>query len=213
MTLYLIRHGNTFGSGDPIIRVGRNEDLPLVDKGLEQAHAVAAALQRTGVRPAAVYCSTLQRTKVSADIVIADLGLDLDPIVDDRLAEIDYGAWGGLTDDAIADRFGRDVLDAWNNDGVWPPAGQWGESEDAVRGRVHAFGRMVLDKHSAADDVVIISSNGTLRYFLDLVPDTATVPAPAQRKMKTGFVSRLDGDAAGLTVRYWNRDPAGLSVL
>lgn len=210
MRLFLVRHGNTFGPGDPIIRVGRNEDLPLVAKGLDQAHAVAAAFARTGVRPAAVYCSPLQRIRVSAEIVIADLGLNQDPVIDDRLAEIDYGAWGGLTDDEIAERFGRDVLDAWNADGIWPPAGQWGESEDAVRGRVHGFGREVLARHDAGDDVVVVSSNGTLRYFLDLVGDTASLPEPAQRKMKTGFVSCLDGDAETLTVRTWNRDPATL---
>jgi len=211
VTLYLVRHGNTFGPGDTVVRVGRNEDLPLVAKGLDQAHAVAAALRRAGAHPSAVYCSHLRRTTVSAEIVIADLDLALEPIVDDRLAEIDYGAWGGLTDDAVAAQFGQDVLDAWNAEGVWPPAGQWGEREDEVRGRILDFGRTVLARHAASEDVVIVSSNGTLRYFLDLVSDPAATPEPGQRKMKTGAVSCLDSDGGRVTVRFWNRDPASVA--
>ncbi len=212
MTLYLVRHGNTFGPGEPVLRVGRNEDLPLVEKGLAQAHAVAAALERMEAEPVAVYASALQRVRVSADIVVSDLGLAIVPTIDDRLAEVDYGSWGGLTDDAIAEHFGRDVLDAWNNDGIWPPDGHWGESEADVRGRVSAFARAVLAGHDPFEDVVVISSNGTLRYFLDLVTDEASMPEPAQRKMKTGYMSRLDGNAERLTVRYWNRKPDELAL-
>ena len=67
--LLFARHGNTFGPGDKVVWVGRETDLPLVDKGLEQAAAAADALKRKGLIPDAIYCASLQRTRRFATIV------------------------------------------------------------------------------------------------------------------------------------------------
>ena len=68
-TLLFARHGNTFGPGDKVVWVGRETDLPLVEKGLEQAAAAAEALRRTDLIPDAIYCASLQRTRRFAAIV------------------------------------------------------------------------------------------------------------------------------------------------
>jgi len=39
MLLILARHGNTFEQGEKTYRVGNAQDLPLVEKGLDQAQA------------------------------------------------------------------------------------------------------------------------------------------------------------------------------
>ena len=46
--ILLARHGNTFGPGDRIVWVGAQEDLPLVEKGEEQARALGNALRGAG---------------------------------------------------------------------------------------------------------------------------------------------------------------------
>ena len=205
MRLFLIRHGNTFAPGEPVLRVGRHEDLPLVEKGLEQAHANAAALRRLGVMPACVYASSLQRARRCGEIILEDLGLDSEPTVDDRMMEIDYGAWGGFTDEDIAARFGPDQLAAWNEHGIWPPDGVWGEGEAQVRGRVRNFISELTNRHAPDDDIVIVSSNGVLRFALNLVPGCTF--NEAARKMKTGNMGLVVWDGDAFAVEFWNRKP------
>ena len=43
-TLIVVRHGNTFNSGDTILRVGGATDLPLTEKGI----AVSVASNNSG---------------------------------------------------------------------------------------------------------------------------------------------------------------------
>ncbi|MEL6754250.1 MAG: histidine phosphatase family protein, partial [Pseudomonadota bacterium] len=39
-TLYIVRHGNTFDTGDTVLRVGGRTDLPLSTSGEMQATAL-----------------------------------------------------------------------------------------------------------------------------------------------------------------------------
>ncbi len=208
LRLYCIRHGNTFAPGAPVLRVGRNEDLPLVERGIEQAHACAAALARLGERPRIVYAGPLLRTRRCGDIIVADLGLAAGPVIDERLTEIDYGVWGGLTDEEIVRRFGPERLAAWNERGEWPPDGVWGDTEAGVRARVRGFAGEAVRGGAAGQSVVIVSSNGTLRFFLELAAGSTL--AEGDRKMKTGHMGRLDWDGRSFSVQFWNAGPQTL---
>ena len=64
-TLYLLRHGETAWNRDENRYAGRT-DVPLSDRGREQAAAVAVTV--AAVPFAAVYCSTLSRSRETAEI-------------------------------------------------------------------------------------------------------------------------------------------------
>jgi probable phosphoglycerate mutase len=83
MQILFVRHGNTFDPGDKVVWVGGETDLPLVDKGGAQAQAVAEALRRCNLVPDRIFAASLQRTRRTADIIAAELGLP-PPIVDER---------------------------------------------------------------------------------------------------------------------------------
>ena len=119
MQLILSRHGNTFAPEDKSVWAGTSNDLPLVQKGLEQAETLAAALIANQIRPKTIYCSPLQRTKIYAQIVIDRLKLSYKPIVDQRLNEIDYGDWTGLTNEEVAAKFGQEDLELWTKHSLW----------------------------------------------------------------------------------------------
>ena len=42
--LIVVRHGNTFNSGDVILRVGSATDIPLTETGMKQAYAAGELL-------------------------------------------------------------------------------------------------------------------------------------------------------------------------
>ena len=88
MTILLARHGETDWNVSPPRFMG-STDIPLNDRGREQAHALAAEVD--GI--AAVWSSPLLRARETAEIVAAEHGLDVQ--VDGRLAESNRGAWEG----------------------------------------------------------------------------------------------------------------------
>lgn len=167
MKLYLVRHGNTFGPGDKVVRAGSTTDYPLVEKGKEQANAFGNFLRNLGIVPDAIYTSSLQRTSEFAQITAKQTGYNAAKILtDDRLMELDYGSWSGLTDEEIRAQFGNKELEDWNKSSVWPQSGVFGASEQQVSNECSSFLQDLSNKHSRHGQIVAVSSNGRLRYFL-----------------------------------------------
>ena len=209
MKLVLVRHGNTFGPGDPVVWTGASNDLPLVEKGLEQAHAVGEALARTGWNFQRLYTSGLTRCRTAANIIDEKLFItEREPLcIDDRLAELDLGSWTGLTNEEVAVAGGGEAQTAWNERSEWA-AHVFGGTESQIREEVRSF---VKDVQSEVEDdatVVVVSSNGRLRYFLGLIPGAFEAAVEAQTfKVKTGNMCLLEFVDGAWQCRVWNSLP------
>ena len=95
MTVFhLLRHGERV---EARVCAGRMPGIGLTERGRAEIAAVAERLAGEGV--AAVYASPLQRTRESAEIVAARLGLPID--FRDDLIELDFGEWTGATFESI----------------------------------------------------------------------------------------------------------------
>ncbi len=117
--LLLARHGETEWN-----RLGRwqgQEDIPLNSRGREQALALAARLRHENL--AAVYSSTLRRSIETAQEIASDHRINV--CRDERVREINLGAWQGMLYKEIAARY-PELLRAWEEDPtqVRPPAGE-----------------------------------------------------------------------------------------
>lgn len=88
-TLLLARHGETDWNRER--RWQGQADTPLNEAGLAQARALAEEL--AAEPPAAIYSSDLVRSRETAEIAGALLGLPVR--VDARLREMDVGSWSG----------------------------------------------------------------------------------------------------------------------
>ncbi|MFZ2620662.1 MAG: histidine phosphatase family protein [Alphaproteobacteria bacterium] len=214
MKLILARHGNTFNAGEPVVMAGLTNDVPLVTKGMEQADAVGKALKHAGITPAAVYCSTLQRTRQFAEIVCATLGLPLEPQPDARLDELDYGAWTGLTDAEIdAMPFGAEARENWQKKSIWPSHAQWNPTPEKVIADVKSFAADMTQRHGDAAAVLAVTSNGRLRYFLHLYPGAwEKHHAAGNVKVGTGHLCVLDESDDNWEIEAWNVAPHALQV-
>ncbi|ORA32458.1 histidine phosphatase family protein [Mycobacterium aquaticum] len=90
MTVILLRHGRSTSNTAQTL-AGRSEGVDLDERGVEQA---AAVVDRVGELPVrAIVRSPLLRCERTVAPLAAALGLEA--IVDDRLTEVDYGAWTG----------------------------------------------------------------------------------------------------------------------
>ena len=91
-----IRHGQTDWNRDD--RLQGSSDIPLNDVGRAQAHEAAGVLREGGWD--AIVSSPLSRARETAEIVAADLGIELGPAYQE-LVERDYGVLEGESSSAI----------------------------------------------------------------------------------------------------------------
>jgi probable phosphomutase (TIGR03848 family) len=90
MTVILLRHGRSTSNTAHTL-AGRSEGVDLDEKGLEQAQGV---VERIGALPVkAIVRSPLLRCERTVAPLAAALGLE--PVVEERLSEVDYGQWTG----------------------------------------------------------------------------------------------------------------------
>ncbi|CAN5772056.1 hypothetical protein BH24CHL5_BH24CHL5_08020 [soil metagenome] len=100
LTILLTRHGHTDRS-EPEQYLGQRLAAVLTERGRSDARALAERLAETSIDR--IVCSPLGRAVETADILNAGRPTVVE--TDDRLTELDYGAWEGLTIEQIADRF------------------------------------------------------------------------------------------------------------
>jgi probable phosphoglycerate mutase len=209
MKLLLVRHGNTFTAGQTPVRVGANEDLPLTPEGEDQARALAGQLAISGIRPDLVVAGPLQRTRRHAEIIMDALGLPGAPEIDARLREIDYGAWGGLSDAEIVARFGEtaaEELKAWEDHSRMPETTvAWTPSADEISANIAALASELAGRLGPEQNAMVCSSNGILRFFLELTGEGLSGhQAQGRAKMSTGSASLLRLNNGKAEILFWN---------
>ena len=203
MEILFARHGNTFRPGDRVVWVGRETDLPLVEKGEQQAAAAAEALHRTGRSPEIIFAASLSRTRRFAEIVADRFG-GVETVIDPRLDEIDYGRWANRTNDEIAAE-GPDAqaaMQAWGDRDVWPSNAGWISRQADIRKAVADF---VADRLTppVTRRVLVVSSNGILRFLPRAVLPTGALDRPSF-KMRTGGLGVVERDAAVSRLVCWD---------
>ncbi|OIJ67209.1 histidine phosphatase family protein [Streptomyces mangrovisoli] len=161
-TFVLLRHGETPLTPQKRFSGSGGTDPSLSDVGREQARRVGEALARRGTVQAVV-ASPLARTRETAAIVAARLGLDVS--VEDGLRETDFGAWEGLTFGEVRERHPED-LDAWLADPAYPPTGG-GESFAATAERIAAT-RDKLVAAYAGRTVLLVTHVTPIKTFVRL---------------------------------------------
>jgi broad specificity phosphatase PhoE len=145
--LLLLRHGRTELSAER--RFAGRGDIPLTGEGAKEARQVAARLAGSGVQM--IVSSPLQRARKTAEAVAESTGAPI--VVDENLAEGDFGAWEGLTF-AEAGAKWPDEMAAWMASPDAAPPG--GESFATVALRVLAAIDRVIETHRH-EKVVVVS--------------------------------------------------------
>lgn len=164
-TIYFVRHGET--DWNAAGRLQGSRDIPLNDIGLRQASGIGLILRDLLARAHRspddfpYVASPLIRATQTMDRVRAELRLPVEGYArDDRLRELSYGGWEGLTMDEIRARdaalFARRTRDKWDT----PPPG--GESYAVMTRRVASW------RAELAVDTVVVAHGGTMRALMFL---------------------------------------------
>src|SRR5262249_53690351 len=93
------RHGHSTMQADmenpniPPFIGGRQNEVELDFLGEKQAEGLGRYLGKLGLTPTVVYCSPANRAMRTFEIAAETMGLCIEPIIDDRLQELDQGEW------------------------------------------------------------------------------------------------------------------------
>lgn len=155
LQLILVRHGNTFETGQTPLQVGARTDLPLTEYGRQQAEHMAKYLLKEKVSVTALYAGRLKRQAEFAEIISRHLGLEV--LTEPGLNEIDYGMWEGLPAQEIEKRWPTEYAE-WNQNGKWP---------GGIFGGSYENHKTALNKwlNALTGCVVAVTSNGLLRFL------------------------------------------------
>lgn len=150
--LLIVRHPETEANVDGRF-VGRG-DAPYTMRGRRQASLAIEAIERFA--PSTVWSSPLRRTLVVARGAAERLGLE--PVVDERLTELDFGVAEGLTYEQTVERGIAFVFDACD-----VPVAEGGESRRDILDR---SAEVVDCAIGVAERVAIVTHGGVFRSMM-----------------------------------------------
>lgn len=200
----IVRHGNTFDKGDIVTRVGKHTDLPLSTSGLTQATALGDYLAENYPELAAVFTSSLVRTRETAEVALTRAGISPPVTASGDFDEIDYGPDENKPEAEVVDRVGADAIRAWETQGV-PPA-DWKVNPDALKQTWRDFFQKVKLDYPG-QTVMVVTSNGIARFAPYCLKDFETWEKSHQFKMRTGAISLFSCQDKDWTCSYWNTTP------
>lgn len=210
MKLILSRHGNTFSQTDTVYWVGSRNDLPLTDAGCRQAEDLGEALKDAPAL-SAIYFAPLKRTREFAEIAARVAGSNSPLIADERLTELDYGEWSGLTDEQVKAKFGEDCFSAWTLNCIWPPDCGWSGTPELIEKEIRDFAEHLRITYPEEATVLAVTSNGRLRYFLKLVEEEFERRIESgSLKVGTGKICVLNLQERKSGLELWNEPPQSL---
>ncbi len=191
--LYLIRHGQTEWNREG--RVQGHLDSPLTALGRDQARRAGLALAPLleDEPPFLLLTSPLGRAAASAALVVEALGQQLaDRRVDDRLKEVSWGRWEGLTRAEIAAR--EPELWRWREADPWRRPPPDGESHAMLADRAGSW----LDSVADLPRLIVVGHGAwgrALRGVYQRLSSDATMtldePQDALFRLTAGTVARI----------------------
>ena len=158
--LLLIRHGETKWNEER--RFQGNTDVPLNEKGIQQAKALRERLAK--FKFDACYTSDLSRAKDTAALIAEPHSLPLQECA--ALREVNFGAWEGLTGAQINEDY-EDSLKKWRRNPrfVRPPGGE--TLEELTQRTMEAVQKIVHEYPEG--QALLISHGGTIRCIITAV--------------------------------------------
>jgi 2,3-bisphosphoglycerate-dependent phosphoglycerate mutase len=162
--LVLVRHGESEWNRRNLFTGWKDPDLS--PRGIEEAHAAGARLNREGLIFAVAFTSELRRAQHTLDIILVELGqADLPIHRDVRLNERDYGALSGLNKDDARKRWGEEQVRLWRRSyDIAPPEGE-SLKDTAARVLPH-YEQAIAPELAAGRNVLVVAHGNSLRALI-----------------------------------------------
>ena len=223
--LIVVRHGNTFNSGEVICRVGSATDIPLTETGMKQAYAAGEMMAELGYEPEIIFHAPLQRTCQSAVGVAASFP---EAVLEEAefLSELDYGNDDGKPEDEVVIRLGvvenpqaitpdttidelraigKAALKKWDSEAVLPRGWYFlAEKAGELEAQWQEFAEKIIAEFPGKT-VVAVTSNGIARFSKAILPAGTTLEGSL--KLATGAFGVYEYENGCWRSTQWNVRP------
>ncbi len=162
--LILVRHGESLWNMEN--RFTGWVDVPLTDKGREEAKNAGRLIKESGIKINVAYTSQLSRAIETLEIILKELGENIPVIKDYHLNERHYGDLQGLNKAETARIYGDEQVKLWRRSyDVKPPGGE--SLEDTQKRTVPFFkNTIMLDLTYYKKNVLVVAHGNSLRSIV-----------------------------------------------
>ena len=162
--LVLVRHGESLWNREN--RFTGWVDVPLTEKGEEEAREAGRLIKDAGIKFDVAYTSQLERAIRTLLIIIDVLGVKIPIIKDFHLNERHYGDLQGLNKEETAEIYGDEQVHLWRRSyDVRPPGGE--SLEDTQKRTVPFFkNAIMLDLTRYRKNVLVVAHGNSLRSIV-----------------------------------------------
>lgn len=184
MKFYFVRHADK-AKGDYFNPQLRHDDQPISEFGRKQASKIKKCFHKHAIK--SIYVSEYIRTEQTARPLARTL--EIAPIVDHRLNEIDIGTIDRLSDDEIREKY----PEVWhasqdrNRDFRWPEGETGSEAQERIVGFIN-------EQINQEGSILIVSHDGIIRLLISYI-----LGLPVYRRFS------LQVDTASVTEIEWDR--------
>jgi len=190
----LVRHGET--EWNFAGKIQGHTDVPLSETGWAQAAAVAEAL--SGMTMDAVFSSDLKRASETAHQITDGRGIEIR--FTDKLRELNYGAWEGLSEDDVMRKFPEEYS-TWRQGrpSFAAPGGEtWFQLMERVRSFVQETAARVTN-----GNILLVGHGGSIRA-LGVSLLGFPVEACGIMSVSKAGISIIDWDGTSVSLVVWN---------
>ncbi len=190
--LALVRHGESLWNLEN--RFTGWVDVPLTDRGEEEARQGAQVMKRAGLHFDVAYTSALVRAQRTLDIILEFVDYHLPVIRDEALNERYYGDLQGLNKDDMRERYGEEQVHLWRRSYDIPPPNGEALKDTAAR-TLPFFERCILGDIRLGKDVLVVAHGNSNRSIVMALDDLSEEEVPGL-ELPTGvpLIYDIDGD-------------------
>lgn len=204
-TLVLVRHGESTWNKANLFTGWA--DVPLSEKGVEEATAGGKLLAEEGFTFDVAYTSTLKRAIKTLWIILEEMDLMYIPIVNTwRLNERHYGALQGLNKQETVDKYGKEQVLIWRRSYDIPPP-ELEKDNEHYPGKDPRYADVAEEDLPLAESLKLTEDRFMVDWEKTLVPEIKSgkkILIAAHGNTLRALVKHLDGisedDITGLNI-------------
>lgn len=159
----LVRHGESIWNAED--RFTGWVDVPLSEKGEEEARVAGRLLKSAGYRFDVAYTSALIRAQDTLAIMLEEMGVDIPIIRDAALNERMYGDLQGLNKQKMREIYGEQIVQLWRRSYDIPPPGGEALKDTAAR-TLPFFERCILGDIQLGKNVLVVAHGNSNRSIV-----------------------------------------------
>ncbi|MCX6789162.1 MAG: 2,3-bisphosphoglycerate-dependent phosphoglycerate mutase [Candidatus Gribaldobacteria bacterium] len=183
--IVLLRHGESVWNRDNIFAGWT--DVPLSERGVEQAKEAGRVLQENGFAFDLAFVSALQRATDTLEIILKEMGSSDVVIVESSLClnERNYGALQGVNKKEAVEKFGEDQVQKWRRGyNECPPDGE--SLADVVERVTPYWQEKIIPAISQGKKVLVVAHGNSLRALVKII-DQLSAEAVESLNIPTGI--------------------------